>query len=93
MADSYIGVSKGQCTSFVGPDATNYVRAELLASSLRLYAKCGMRPTRMVGPTQMLQMATSYTGKKYKRGQYEQAADDVKKWANEMKAALPKIEN
>jgi hypothetical protein len=93
MNDSHIGVTDGKCTSFVGNDAVNYVRAELLASSLRLYASCGIRPTRTVGPTQMLQMATGYTGKKYKRSEYIKAADDVKKWADEMKAALPKIHN
>lgn len=89
MMDSHITVRDGKCSSFVGPDAVNYVRAELLASSLRLYAKCGIRPTRHVGPTQMLKMATGYTGKSYKRSEYIKAADDVKKWADEMKAALP----
>lgn len=89
MADSYIGVSNGQCTSFVGPDAVNYFRAECLASALKFYAKTGMKITRNVTPTSMLKMATEYTGKSYKRGQYQQAADDVKRWADEMKAALP----
>lgn len=94
MSDnSYIGVTNGKCTSFTGPDATNYFRAEMLANCLRLYAKSGIQPTRSVGPTQMLRMATGYTGIKYKRGQYESAAVDVKKWADEMKAALPKVEN
>jgi hypothetical protein len=91
MNDSYIGVnSKGECSSFVGSDAVNYVRAELLASSLRLYAECKIIPTRGVTATKMLKMATGYTGKAYKRGQYLTAACDVKKWADEMKAALPK---
>jgi hypothetical protein len=90
--DSYIGVTNGKCTSFVGSDATNYVRAELLASSLRLYAECGICPTRGVTATKMLKMAAGYTGKIYKRGQYLTAAADVKKWADEMKAALPKVE-
>lgn len=90
MNDSYIIANdKGQCTTFVGPDATNYVRAEVLASSLGLYAKAKILPTRGVTATDLLKMATGYTGKTYKRGQYEQAAADVKKWANEMKAALP----
>jgi hypothetical protein len=91
MNDSYIGVNnKNECTSFVGADAVNYVRAELLASSLRLYAECGILPTRTVTATKMLKLATGYTGKAYKRGQYLTAACDVKKWADEMKAALPK---
>ena len=93
--DSHIGVTGDKCTSFVGSDAVNYVRAELLASSLKMYVSSGGRiiPTRGVGITKMLQMATGYTGKKYKRTEASKAADDVKKWADEMKAALPKIKN
>lgn len=93
--NSYIGVNNGKCQSFVGSDAVNYVKAELLASSLNLYVASGGRiiPTRGVGITKMLQMATSYTKKKYKRTEALKAAEDVKKWADEMKAALPKIEN
>ena len=37
----------------------------------------------------MLKMATEYTGKTYKRGQYEQAAADVGVWVDTMRAALP----
>ena len=89
--DSYIGVTNGKCTTFVGPDATNYFRAEILASSLKLYASAKILPTRGVTASGMLKMATGYTGKQYKKGEYTKAAEDVKKWANEMKAALPKI--
>lgn len=87
--DSYIGTTKGQCTSFVGPDAVNYVRAQVLASSLRLYSKTKILPTRGVTISKLLKMAEGYTGKRYKRGAYIQAAEDVRRWANEMKAALP----
>lgn len=95
MDDSHIGVLEGKYTSFVGSDAVNYVRAELLSSSIKMYVSSGGRiiPTRGVGISKMLEMATGYTGKKYKRKEASIAADDVKKWANEMKAALPKIEN
>lgn len=92
--DSHIVVGQdGKCSSFVGADAVNYVRAEFLASALKLYAACGIRPTRGVGPKSMLDMATGYTGIKYKRGQYLSAATDVKKWADEMKAAIPKVQS
>lgn len=93
MEESYIGVTDGKCTTFVGPDATNYFRAEVLASSLKLYAVAKICPTRGVGPAAMLKMATGYTGKKYKRGEHLKAAEDVSKWAAEMKAALPKVAN
>ena len=80
---------KGECSAFVGRDAVSYVRAIYLWSSLKLYASTGIRPTRGVGPQAMLRMATGYTGKRYKRTELMQAADDVKRWADEMKAALP----
>jgi hypothetical protein len=91
--DSFIGVDNGECRSFVGPDAVNYVRAVYLANSLKLYAKAKIIPTRGVTATKMLAMATGYSGKAYKRGQYVEAANDVQKWADEMKAALPTVES
>lgn len=92
MEDSHIVARDGKCTTFVGGDAVNYVRAVMLASSLKLYAKCKILPTRGVTISSMLAMATGYTGIKYKRGAYVQAAEDVQRWADEMKAALPIIE-
>jgi hypothetical protein len=86
--DSHITISQGG-TTFVGPDATNLFRAMTLASSLGLYAKCGITPTRGVTITKMLVMATQYTGKKYKRGDAAKAQADVKLWCDAMKAALP----
>lgn len=88
MSESSITYSAGG-TTFAGPDATNFFRAAMLASSLGLYAKCGMIPTRGVTITKMLAMATQYTGKKYKRGDALKAQADVKLWADTMKAALP----
>lgn len=76
-------------TTLAGPDAVNLYRAIVLASSMRLFAKTGIKPTRGVGGPQMLAMATQYTGKTYTRTQMEQAAEDVKHWADTMKAALP----
>lgn len=93
MNDSYIGTNDGKCTTFVGDDAVNYVRAEVLASSLKLYATAKILPTRGVTASGMLKLATGYTKKLYKRGEYVKAAEDVQLWAREMKAALPKIES
>lgn len=75
-------------TMYAGPDAMSVVRATYLVSGLRLYAKSKMLLTRNATPTAMLAMATGFTGKKYKRGQYEQAADDVKVWSDLMKSGL-----
>jgi hypothetical protein len=52
-------------------------RLIVLKHALVLYAKTGMRPSRHITPTAMLQMASEVTGKKYKRGQHAQAADDL----------------
>lgn len=91
MKESYIGVRDGACTSFVGADAVEYFAAEVLASALRFYAKTKMQVNRAYTPTTILRAAKRYTGKDYKRGQYLIAAEDVAKWAAEMKAALPLV--
>jgi hypothetical protein len=85
---SHVDVHPGG-TSFVGPDAVNLYRAIVLASSLSLYAKTGMIPTRGVTGTVMLKIAAEYTGKTYKRGQHALAAEDVKVWVNTRKLAMP----
>lgn len=90
-ADSFIGVGKGG-TSYVGPDAVALLRARTIASALRLYARTGMKANRAYTPSNMLAAATGITGKQYKRGQYVQAADDIKVWADNMELALPVVQ-
>jgi hypothetical protein len=41
----------------------------------------------------MLALATTFTGKKYRRSEAMKASEDVRTWAQTMKAALPKTEN
>jgi hypothetical protein len=88
MNDSEIKTGPGG-TTFAGPDAVALFRATSLASGLRLYAKTGMKPNRAWTPSAMLHAAGAITGKRYKRGQHQQAADDLKVWADTMAAALP----
>lgn len=90
--DSQITISNG-ATTIEGPDAIECYRAFVLASSLKLYAKTKIIPTRGVTITRMLEMATRYSGVKYKRGQAMEAAEDVEMWAKVMKSALPIIDN
>lgn len=90
--ESSITYHKSGGITFVGADAVAFYRAALLVRSLRLYAKCGMIPTRGVTITKMLAMAADLTKKHYKRGDAEKAAADVEAWAREMKAALPQVE-
>ena len=72
-------------TSFSGSDVKIF-SALTLASALRLYAKTGMKATRMHTPANMFLKAKEYTGKTYKRGQYEQAAVDLTEYANNLKS-------
>lgn len=75
-------------TMFSGPDATHLFRAITLRSALKL-AKAGIKINRHTSPTDLLKMAKLYTGKVYKRGQYDQARDDLTVWIDTMKAAIP----
>ena len=54
-------------------------RGLMVKSSISLYLKTGMKPTRGVGPTQMVAIASEFTGKAYKRGRkgLEQALADL----------------
>lgn len=74
---------------YSGPDAVAVFRAYTLASSLSLYAKCGIRPTRHVGPRDMMKMASEITGRKFKAKDYAGAAAAVKEWASLMRSGIP----
>jgi hypothetical protein len=89
MDENYLGVRGGKVMSYVGPDATAAFRAITIASALRFYAKTGMKVNRSYSPKLMMSAAANITQKIYKRGEYLRAADDLMKWADEMKAALP----
>jgi len=89
---SFLRVQDGKVTGYVGPEATEAFRAISIGSALKFYAKTGMKVNRVYTPTRMLAVASSMTGKTYKRGQYEQAGDDLIGWANEIKASLPIVE-
>lgn len=72
-------------TSFSGSDV-NIFNALALAMHCGLYAKIKLTPSRGVSATDLLRMAESYTGTKYKRGQHALAHDDLKVWAEARKA-------
>jgi hypothetical protein len=75
-------------TMFSGPDATHLFRAVALRSALKL-AKAGIKINRHTTATDLFKMAKEYTGKTYKRGQYDQARYDLTIWIDTMKAAIP----
>lgn len=91
MSSQVIHHASGGVT-LVGPDAVQMAAAFTLASALKLYGNHRIVVSRLVSPMRMLRIATTYTGKTYKRGAYLQAADDVQHWAETMRAALPHIQ-
>lgn len=58
-------------------------QAVVLKAGLRLYAKSGIKPNRDWTPKAMLQTATTFTGQKYKLGEYYRAANDLQDWIND----------
>lgn len=91
MEDSYIVYSKGrkEATSYVGRDATELYRVNMIKTSIKLYVKCGLIPTRGVTISKLLKMATVYTGRKYKRSEAMYAVEDLHNWVTTMVSALP----
>ena len=91
MSDSYIEYSKGrgEATSYVGSDATQLFRVNMLKSSIKLWMKTGMMPTRGIGIRKMLKMAEQYTGRKYKTSEAAYAVEDLHNWVTCMVSALP----
>lgn len=91
--DSYITISRSRgVTSYVGPDATRLFAAIALRSALKMYASCGVIPTRGVTISKMLTRASEITRKRYKRGEALLAAADIDAWILAMRAALPIVE-
>ena len=86
--DSYIHHAS-QGTTYSGPDAVRLQQAITLLSAIKLYRACGVIPTRGMGISNMLKLATSVTGKTYKRTQSAQAEADLHIWIETMKSALP----
>lgn len=90
MNDSSVSISNS-AIMFSGPDAINLARAISVKSALRL-AMVGLT-VRGVTKTGLLKIASEYTGKQYKRGEYEKAREDLTTWIETMKLALPIEDN
>lgn len=87
---SSITVNKtGEITSYTGDQAVMIFRVRCLASAMILY-KGGLGIGRgcMTGP-QALKAASQYTGKTYKRGQYDEARADLGAWISEAIRFIP----
>ena len=91
--DSFISHSPSGIL-FSGPDAIRLQQAITLRSAIKMYVRSGGQiiPTRGMGITKMLKLATSITGLSYKRTQAEDAMRDLHIWIETMKSALPIFE-
>ncbi len=64
-------------TTFSGPTEVNSYVLVVLKNAIKLYLRTGMKANRAYTPTNMLAKAGEFTGKTYKRGQLQQAFDDL----------------
>jgi len=65
------------------PAEVNVYVATVLKSAIKLYAATKMQVNRAYTPTRMLAKASEITGKKFKRGQFEQARVALELWIAE----------
>jgi hypothetical protein len=94
--DSEIVLHEGGGISLKGEDATRLYQVVTLRSAISLYMKSGMIPTRGFTISRMLELASKYTGKKYKRNsraEWAKAIEDLNVWIETMKTALPITNN
>lgn len=92
MSDSYVHVAGEGVTAYVGEDATRLLRAKMVIQALKAL-KVGMRLTRSATPTNTFKIASQYTGKKYSRGEYDRAIEDLRQWCIAMELALPIVKD
>lgn len=92
MNDDKIVYNKdGSLSALHGKDAVSLMRVATIICCLKMAIATNGRMilTRGATPTRLLQMATEYTGQKYKRTEKERAIQDLKVWMETMKSALP----
>jgi hypothetical protein len=89
MPDQITHTESG-ATIFEG-SAVEVFRLLAFASGLDLYAKTKIIPNRMWTPMRMLRIAEEATGKTYKRGQYAQAAADIRVAVKKLRETVPVV--
>jgi len=82
--------NEGKATAFIGRDATQLYKANVLYSGLGLLLK-GIKPNRNWTVTNTLAAVTPFTGQHYKRSKAEihRARADLSVWIQNMRLALP----
>jgi hypothetical protein len=63
-------------------------RLLVIAQALELYAKTGIRANTAYTPTAMLRNAAQATGRLYKRGQYYEAAADLRQVVENLRSKI-----
>lgn len=91
--DSYVVQDAGKARAFVGPDAVELASVRMLRSSLVLWKKTKLIPTRGWTITRMLAACHKYTGKKYTRNQIDEAVVGLDNWLATMSVALPVVDS
>jgi hypothetical protein len=86
MTDRITTTSSG-ATVFEGSGIEMY-RLTVIASALDLYAKTGIKANTSYTPTNMPRAATEATGVKYRRGQYREAAADLRKRVEDIRSTV-----
>lgn len=71
-----------------GREAVECIRVATLMSALGLLSH-GIQPTRGFTMKKALTMAATYTGRTYKRTEWETARTDLKVWLENMKSTIP----
>ena len=90
--ESYIEYdAEGSARAFVGESAVSVFQAIVIKNAIAFYARTGMKVNRAYTPKNMLATAAAITGKKFKRGQYEQACAALQEWINTARAAVPVV--
>lgn len=74
MSQNEISFTANGGATYAGPKGTNVYYLRCLASAIRLYAKCGIIPTRGVTISKMMKQAAAATGQKFKARDYVGAA-------------------
>lgn len=77
-----ITITKHGNTIATGEGVSTF-QAIVIKNAIKLYRATGMKANRLYTPANMLATAGAIVGKKYKRGQLEQAQTDLEAWLEE----------
>lgn len=67
------------------------IQALLIKQAIEMHRKHGMQITRGFTISMAMKAASEYTGKKYKRNEYEVAINDLQNWINTKSKFAPVI--